>query len=285
MFSEAGIEVLAPKLSEIVSLDNGFAVLASDKEKDPRMIELLYLQNLTKLGENGFSYFVNPDGYIGCSASYELGIAQVSSVRHFFLARPTDHPVYVVSNSVWQPEDLMEYITTHQKLPEPTIPRNELALQKLWEKLMVPESVVAVGAIIEHESRKQLNNKEILLVKTHKWNGLYSVVGEKVRRNERLDAALVRGVKEETGLSATIGDHICTFDQIRNSGYYLSGVNHIFVDKIVSVSSKMVRLNEEAEEYIWLPAAVALKELPIEPNARHTLELYHHLTSSTAYQQ
>jgi len=139
---------------------------------------------------------------------------------------------------------------------------------------MVPGSVVAVGGIIEYVSDKPKKEKEILLVKTHKWGDRYSMVGGKVRRNERLDSALIREVKEETGLSSFVGEHICTFDQIKNSGYYLSGVQHIFVDKVTRVKSKKVRLNEEAQEYIWIPPQVALKELSIEPNARHTLELY-----------
>ena len=137
---------------------------------------------------------------------------------------------------------------------------------------MVPGSVVATGGIIEYNSGKK--GKEVLLVKTHKWGGRYSIVGGKVKRNERLDSALVREVREETGLSSKVGRHLCTFDQIKNSGYYRSGIQHIFVDNVVHVNSKRVRLNDEAEDYIWLPAKVALEELPIEPNARLTLEIY-----------
>jgi len=58
---------------------------------------------------------------------------------------------------------------------------------------------------------------------------------------------------------------------------------HIFVDKIVRVGTRRVRLNEEAEEYVWLPARTALGELGIEPNARHTLELYAAPSSRTSY--
>src|SRR3989338_7320718 len=68
LFTKAGIEVLAPSISEITGMKDGFAMLDTDQETDPRMIELLYLHHLKKLGENGFSYFVNPEGYIGKSA-------------------------------------------------------------------------------------------------------------------------------------------------------------------------------------------------------------------------
>lgn len=274
IFTKAGIEVLAPADSEIKTIENGFAVLKSDPGSDRRMTELIYLHNLKQLGENGFSYFVNPGGYIGSSVAYELGIAQISNSRCFFAEEPADHPVYVHKNAIWKPETLAEYICDNRQLPKPKIKRNELAIHKLWVDLMVPGSVVAVGGIIEYAPVRPKKEKEILLVKTHKWGGKYSIVGGKVRRNERLQNALAREVKEETGLTAHIGQHICTFDQIKNSGYYISGVQHIFVDKVARVASKKIALNEEAQDYIWLPPKIALRDLDIEPNARHTLELY-----------
>lgn len=276
LFTQAGIEVLAPAFSEIKTFENGFAVLEHDQEKDHRMIELLYLHHLKRLGENGFSYFVDPEGYIGKSASYELGIAQATNVRCFFSEKISDHPAYIYNNFVISPDDLIRYIKKNNSLPEPRAKRNEKKIHQLWQELIVPGSVVAVGGIIEHDSPSASwrSEKEVLLVKTHKWGGQYSVVGGKVRRHERLEDAFKREIKEETGLNASIGEHICTFDQIKNSGYYLSGIQHIFVDKVARVAGKKVRLNEEAQDYIWIPPSVALKELQIEPNARHVLELY-----------
>jgi len=274
LFVDAGIDVLAPDCSPIVDVKDGFTILSNDGDDDPRMIELRYLHNLKRLGDRGFSYFVNPGGYIGKSASYELGIAQISNSPCFFLESLADHPAYVHGNAVWKPELLAEYVAERHALPEPCIRRNEKTMHKVWQDLMVPWSVVAVGGIIEYVSRKPRKEKEILLVKTHKWGGRYSVIGEKVKRNERLDEAFVRGIYEESGLRADIGPHICTFDQIKQSGYYRAGVQHIFVDKVAYVRSKRVSLNEEAEEYIWITPQTALNELLLEPNARYTLELY-----------
>ena len=269
IFTTAGIEIIAPKKSELISINDGFAMLEGEENQDPRLIELLYLHNLKKIGKNGFSYFVNPEGYIGKSASYELGVAQISNTRCFFYHQLNDHPAYVHKNAIWEPQSLAQYVQKFGVLPAPEVKRNEKALHKLWEELMVPGSVVAAGAIIEHVS-----TKEILLVKTHKWGDRYSMVGGKVKRNERLDESLLREVKEETSLLGKIGRHLATFDQIKNSGYYQLGVQHIFVDNVVSVESKKVQLNEEAQEHIWIPAKEALKYLDIEPNARHTVELY-----------
>lgn len=269
VFTAAGIEVVAPKKTDLISIKDGFALLEGEENQDPRLIELLYLHHLKKIGKNGFSYFVNPEGYIGKSVSYELGIAQISNTRCFFYHKPEDHPVYIHKNAIWKPQFLAEYVQEHGTLPTPQIKRNERVMHELWEELMVPGSVVAAGAIIECES-----NKEILLVKTHKWGDRYSIVGGKVKRNERLDQTLLREVKEETGLRGKVGRHLVTFDQIKNSGYYQAGTQHIFVDNVVSVESKKVRLNEEAQEHIWIPAREALAYLDIESNARHTIELY-----------
>jgi ADP-ribose pyrophosphatase YjhB (NUDIX family) len=147
--------------------------------------------------------------------------------------------------------------------------------------LMVPGSVVATGAMIEYQPKKSQKEKEILLVKTHKWGDRYSIVGGKVRRNERLNQTLAREVYEETKLRGEIGAHICTFDQIKNSGYYQAGTQHIFVDNIVKVNSKRVTLNEEAQDYIWATPTEALRNLVIEPNARTTIELYQKLKLNT----
>lgn len=274
IFSQAGIEVIAPKDSEIVGIENGFIFLDGEETTDKRLLELQYLHNLKKLGSEGFSYFVNPEGYVGKTTSYELGIAQLTNIQCFFLNNLKDHPAYLHKNSIWNAEELVEFIKNFDRLPEPKIRKNERVIHNLWEDLMVPGSVVAVGGIIEYQPSKTTTEKEVLLVKTHKWGGRYSIVGGKVRRNERLFEGLLREVKEETGLRADVGEHLATFDQIKNSGYYQRGVQHIFVDNVVKVSSKRVLLNEEAQDFVWSPVGTALKELDIEPNARHTLELY-----------
>ena len=274
LFQAAGIEVLAPKDADLVDCQNGFAVFAGEQELDQRLVELLYLQNLRHLGNDGFSYFVNPEGYLGRSASYELGIAQVTNVPCFFAEPLQDHPAYLHANSVWSPENLVDYIATHSALPEPQVERDERRIHRLWESLIVPGSLVAVGGIIEFDNPKSSAEKEILLVQTHKWGNRFSMVGGRVRRHETLTDALKREIKEETGLDARIGKHLCTFDQIKKSGYYKSGLQHIFVDNVVQVKDRKVQLNEEAQDYVWLPAKQALAELDIEPNARLTLELY-----------
>ena len=274
LFQTSGIEVLAPKNDDLIKGIDNFFLFKDETDLDPRYVELLYLHNLKQLGENGFSYFVNPDGYIGKSSSYELGIAQISNVRCFFSSKPKDHPVYIQDGSIWSADNLAKYIKNNRSLPLPFVKVNEKYIHKLWEELIVPGSIVATGAIIEHQPKTSRPEKEILLVKTHKWGNRYSIVGGKVRRNERLEQSLLREVKEETQLSGEIGTHICTFDQIKNSGYYQKGVQHIFIDNVVRVKRKSAVLNDEAQDYLWALPKEALSHLDIEPNAKKTILAY-----------
>jgi 8-oxo-dGTP pyrophosphatase MutT (NUDIX family) len=188
-----------------------------------------------------------------------------------------DHPAYVPQNSVWKPEELAHYISERGSYPPPVIPPEEEFIQRMIQDLILPGSIIAVGAIIVDDSGKkyrQGQEREVLMVKTHKWGGRFSIIGGKVQRNERLADALRREVKEETGLKAGIEESICTFDELKGSGYFVPGIHRVFTDNVVSVQSRKVTLNEEAEGYVWVPPSVAMSELDLEPNARKTLELY-----------
>lgn len=275
LFSESGIEVIAPKLSSFQSENDGFIYLEEEANIDPRLIELRYLQHLKALGRNGFSYFVNPDGYLGRSASYELGIAQATGINCYFFDDIRDLPVYYGGNSVWQPQKLADFIIQNRMLPKQKVHRREGEIRHLWQKLILPGAILAVGAIIEYRHTSASSEiPEVLFVQTHKWGGRWSVIGERVKRNEKINHALRRGIYEETRLQAKVGRHICTFDQLPRSGYYVD-VHQIFADKVVEVSSRSVKLDtREAQNHLWIRADEALRDLPLEPNARHTLKVY-----------
>jgi hypothetical protein len=97
------------------------------------MLSCYIYKNLKQLGKSGFSYFVNPGGYIGSSAAYELGIAQLTNTRCFFSHNLADHPAYVHGRSRWSPENLAQYILDFDQLPSPTIRQNEKKIHKLWD--------------------------------------------------------------------------------------------------------------------------------------------------------
>src|SRR3989338_4308247 len=265
-FTNAGIKVIAPEISEVVGTQDGFVHLQTDPSQDSRIVELLYLKKAAELGPAGFSYYINPKGKLGTSTSYELAIDQLVNTRALFMEPLRDHPAYIPKNSIWKPAELINYIQEHHHYPPPIVPRNEKRIHRLIQELILPGSIIAVGAIIvDHSSKKYRSRQErdILLVKTYKWGGRYSIVGGKVQRKERLADALQREIREETGLEASIEDSICTFDELKGSGYFIPDAHRVFTDNVVGVGSRRVTLNDEAEEHMWMPPGAVLRDLDL----------------------
>lgn len=265
IFNNNGI-IVEPDLSrETSSNDDNFMKFKGQENLNNYFIEGEFLQKLNK-SDLDFCYFVNPNGYMGKGATFELDRATVLKIPIFFLEQPDLDFYPVPKNSVWDPKDLANYINKYKKLPD----QSE---SKEWQNLTPPRSVVAVGAILEWKPRRG-NESQIFLVQTHKWGNRFSIIGEQMERNETIQETLIRGVREETGLKIDSFSQLNTFNQINNSGYYLTDFpNMIFIDYVANVSSRKVFLNNESQYGIWMPIKDALRDLCIEPNARFSLEM------------
>lgn len=266
IFQQNGIRVMVDLTQEIGSINGGFAKFKGQENLDNSLIEGKFLQNLNN-DTLGFCYFINPGGYIGKGSAYELAHATSLNIPTFFLEKPDLDFYSAPQNSVWKPMDLVRYIKAFKKLPDQSFDSKE------WSELCIPRSVVAAGAIIEWQPKRG-EDTQILLVQTHKWGNRFSIVGEKIERNETINDALIRGVYEETGLEVRGLEPLCTFSQLKNSGYHQPLIDMIFVDSIVRSSSRRVKLNNEAQYSVWIPVGQALNTLDIEPNARKSLEDY-----------
>ncbi|MBS3741173.1 MAG: NUDIX domain-containing protein [Candidatus Cloacimonetes bacterium] len=119
---------------------------------------------------------------------------------------------------------------------------------------MYPEPTV--GAVI-------LNNQnEILLVKSHKWDNNYVIPGGHIELGEKIEDALRREVKEETGLEIYdikfLGLQQCIFDKD-----FEKKKHFIFIDFVCKSNDDKVVLNEEHEDYIWIKID-EIDDLPME---------------------
>jgi len=277
LFSKNGIDVIAPKLGEIIGKTDGFVHMSTDIDKDRRLTELQYLNNINKLDKNSFCYYVNiNNGLIGTTTSYELGITQILGIRQIFMKPVKDHPIYIPENSIWAPEKLIEFIQINGTIPNPVINTED---HKIINFLFsIQETKIAAGAIIEDASINYGNEeKEILLVKTHKWNNSYSIIGEEIKRNENMNAALQTAIFNQTGIESTVTTDICAFNEIPGP-YHKIIKPRIFIDKITLATNKNVKINpEEYESFQWIQPSIALKQLNLEPNARKTITDYVHL--------
>jgi nucleoside triphosphatase len=99
---------------------------------------------------------------------------------------------------------------------------------------------------------------KVLLIKTHKWKGRYAIPGGKVEAGEKLQKALKREIKEETGLNIDNLKFQILQEFIFGKEFYKQK-HFIFFDYSAQTDDTKVILNDEAEEFIWVEPENALK--------------------------
>lgn len=110
----------------------------------------------------------------------------------------------------------------------------------------------------------------ILLIRSHKWHDKYVVPGGHIELGERIEEALRREVKEETGLDVYDIEFLCIQEFIYDDNFW-ERKHFIFFDYVCRTNSKKVTLNDEAFDYTWVSIQEAL-ELPIDPYTKFAIE-------------
>jgi hypothetical protein len=96
-FALAGYEVVLP-VGEVVDSTKDFVPLSSDKPGlTPAEVEA---EAVDQALNAAFAYFVCHDGYIGRTASYELGRLMQAGKRLYFSQQPIDLPVAVPKGEI-----------------------------------------------------------------------------------------------------------------------------------------------------------------------------------------
>jgi len=151
-------------------------------------------------------------------------------------------------------------------------------LRQLFEKALGPRAplaerrqpIVTVGALIFNP------RGECLMVRTPKWNRSWGIPGGKVRYGERMEAALAREIREETGLEVRDIRFVLAQDCIESPEFYRPE-HFLLLNFSCQTDGTAVRLNEELEDFRWLSPADALK-LPLNKPTRILLEEYARIT-------
>lgn len=113
---------------------------------------------------------------------------------------------------------------------------------------------------------------ELLLLQSHKWPGWYVVPGGHVELGERLEEALAREAKEETGLDIRDIEFI-NFQQFIYDPAFWKKRHFIFFDFACKAENTEVQLNDEAEGYVWVEPRHALT-MELDTYTRRSVEEY-----------
>ncbi len=123
-----------------------------------------------------------------------------------------------------------------------------------------------VGVFIFNQQGK------LLLLQSHKWPGAYVVPGGHVELGERLEDAVIREAKEETGLDIRDLEFI-NFQQFIYDPAFWKRRHFIFFDYAAKTNGTHVVLNDEAQGYLWVDPQDAL-ELKLDSYTRTSIEKY-----------
>ena len=115
------------------------------------------------------------------------------------------------------------------------------------------------------------NDGRILLVNNRRTGKLY-LPGGGVELGERLEAALKREVKEETGLDIENIQLLSLQESIFNPHYHTRR-HFLYIDFSCTTTSTQVTLNEESQEFAWVALPEALN-LALDPYTRALLTEY-----------
>lgn len=117
---------------------------------------------------------------------------------------------------------------------------------------------------------------DILLVRSKKWNDLYSLPGGKVEGGERREDAFRREVWEETHLKLKNVRFALVQDCIFSAEFWEKRhfvMNDFIADLDPSTSKEQVNLNDEAYHYEWIAPQQAL-QLPLHHECRKLIDWY-----------
>ena len=136
--------------------------------------------------------------------------------------------------------------------PDITVPDLGVLRSLLDRRQRVSRPIPTVGALIHDGAGK------VLMIRTHKWSDKWGIPGGKIKRGEPSLYALQREVLEETALVIEDVQFVLVQDCI-DSAEFMRPEHFLLLNYVARARTTDVTLNDEAEDFLWLHPAEALK--------------------------
>ncbi len=127
------------------------------------------------------------------------------------------------------------------------------------------QPIATVGALIFN------GDGDCLMLKTRKWSDKWGIPGGKIRRGETSEQALEREALEETGLRVRDLRFAMVQDCIESREFHRPA-HFVLLNYTARAESTEVRLNDEAQDWRWIPPSRALAEMDLNAPTRLLIE-------------
>lgn len=153
LLKKNGFDVLSPRVSEITHSVEDFVIFASDDSKlTPPEIQT---DTLNRILKSDIVYVYDPEGYIGRTTCYEIGVIRTTTIPLLFLERPKDLPILVQNYEIMNPSKLIYTLINDKKF---IVEANKIVVEKNKIKNeMRSKNVVICGSMIFYDKMLEIS--------------------------------------------------------------------------------------------------------------------------------
>ena len=129
-FGELGCQVLSPANINPVAESDGFVYMEGQEQGDPAEIEQHHLQSINKAN---FLWVHDPEGYVGTSATLEIGHAVSLGIPVYAAEEPREHVLRQFVRVVQSPKHAVDLYNLFDNVPPPAL----AAFQSYYKQVAV----------------------------------------------------------------------------------------------------------------------------------------------------